>query len=126
MTTSMRIGFTLLKNADNSPLSPHFGMAKWLGIYDTESGKMEFERNTGLNGRSVADAFARAGCTHAVFAHIGAPALGHLGAHGILAYWGDADQPATALAIRLERGELRPAEKTEHAGGHHHHAAHRH
>lgn len=124
MTSPMRIGFTLLKNADTSPLSPHFGMAKWLGIYDTETGLMRFERNAGLNGRSVADAFARAGCTHAVFTHIGAPALGHLEAHRIRGFWGNADQPATALVIRLQRGELRPAESTAHPGGRGRHVAH--
>lgn len=126
MRTAMRIGFTLLKNTDNSPLSPHFGIAKWLGIYDAESGSMRFERNTGLNGRSVADAFARAGCTHAVFGHIGPPALEHLRARGILPFWGDVDQPAAALVIRLQRGELRPAETASPGRHGHHHAARHH
>ena len=55
----MRIGFTLLLNQNDSRLSPHFGKAKWIGIYDTETESMRFERNTGLNGRFVADVLDR-------------------------------------------------------------------
>lgn len=122
MPTAMRVGLTLLKNEDDSPLSPHFGTAKWLGIYDAATGTMHFERNTGLYGGFVADALARAGCTHAVFAHIGGPALEHLRAHGIRAFWGEPGQPATELVARLERGELRAAESSDDSGGQAHYA----
>ncbi len=111
----MRIGFPLLKAEEHSPLSPHFGKAKWVGTYDTETRAMRFVRNTGLTGRFVADAFAQAGCTHAVLTRIGAPALEHLAAYGIQAFWGDADASALTLAERLERGQLERAESTEHA-----------
>lgn len=102
----MRIGFTLLKEQKDSPLSQHFGKAKWLGILDSATGEMQFVRNTGLNGRFVADQFDEAGVTHAVFANIGAPALEHLKRYGIRAYRGDAGVPAPALAERLEAGTL--------------------
>jgi predicted Fe-Mo cluster-binding NifX family protein len=111
----MRIGFTLLKEAQDSPLSPHFGKAKWLGIFDTDTRAMRFVRNADLTGRAVADVFAEADCTHAVFTHIGAPALEHLKAYGIQAFWGEADVSAVTLVDRLERGELTPAESSEHA-----------
>ncbi len=106
LARGMRIGFTLLKDQKDSPLSGHFGKAKWLGIFDSSTGEMQFVRNTGLNGRFVADCFDEAGCTHAVFTNIGAPALEHLKRYGIRAYRGEPDVPAPALAERVENGEL--------------------
>lgn len=121
----MRIGFTLLKESADSALSPHFGKAKWLGIHDTDTNTTHFVRNTGLSGRFVADVFGEANCTHAVFAQIGAPALEHLKAHGLEAFWGEAEVPATTLVQRLKRGQLARAETSEHTPkrAHRHHAA---
>lgn len=116
----MRIGFTLLLNQNDSRLSPHFGKAKWIGIYDTETESMRFERNTGLNGRFVADVLGDADCTHAVLTSIGPGALEHLHRYGIAALQGDADTPWPLLAKKVQSDALPPAEASDHERHHLH------
>jgi len=104
-----KIGMTLLKESWDSPLSPHFGKAKWVLVYDTESEQQHFERNRGLNGRAVVDIMAAHGCTDAIFTHIGAGALRHLREAGMAGWYGAAGVPASEVLARWQKGELQQA-----------------
>jgi predicted Fe-Mo cluster-binding NifX family protein len=104
-----KVGLTLLRRDWQSPLSPHFGLATWLLIYDAKTGHKSFERNRLLMGKGVADEFAQHRCTDAVFSSIGPGALEILRGLGISAWYGPADVPASELIDRLERGELEAA-----------------
>jgi len=101
-----RVGMTLLRPDWQSPLSPHFGLATWLLIYDTETDQKNFERNQLLMVKGVVDVFAQHHCTDAVFSSIGPGALEILRAAGIRAWCGPPDVPASRLIDRLKRGEL--------------------
>jgi predicted Fe-Mo cluster-binding NifX family protein len=101
-----KIAFTTLLQRDNSALSPHFGKAKWVLIFDRETGHYAFEQNTGLNGRAVVEIMARHGCSDAVFTQIGSGALQHLHAAGIRGWIGPAYLPVPELLKRLDCGEL--------------------
>jgi predicted Fe-Mo cluster-binding NifX family protein len=118
-----KVGMTLLRPDWQSPLSPHFGLATWLLIYDTETDQKNFERNRLLMGKGVVDVFAQHRCTDAVFSNIGPGALEILRAAGIRAWYGPADVPASELIDRLERGEVEPANEArshdhDRRGGH--------
>ncbi|MGB9105021.1 MAG: NifB/NifX family molybdenum-iron cluster-binding protein [Terriglobales bacterium] len=104
-----KVAFTTLLNREDSVLSPHFGMAKWVMIRDDDTGESRFEQNTGLSGRAVVDILARAGCSDAVFTEIGAGAFRHLQEAGIRAWLAPANVPVPQLLERLSRGELSPA-----------------
>jgi predicted Fe-Mo cluster-binding NifX family protein len=104
-----KVGMTLLRPDWQSPLSPHFGLATWLLIYDTETDQKNFERNRLLMGKGVVDVFVQHRCTDAVFSSIGPGALEILRAAGIRAWYGPADVPASQLIDRLKQGELEPA-----------------
>jgi predicted Fe-Mo cluster-binding NifX family protein len=104
-----KVGMTLLRPDWQSPLSPHFGLATWLLICDTETDQKNFERNRLLMGKGVVDVFAQHRCSDAVFSNIGPGALEILRAAGIRAWYGPADVPATQLIDRLKQGELEPA-----------------
>ena len=54
-----KVAFTTLLKREDSALSPHFGTAKWIMIYDCDTAQIAFEQNTALNGRGVADVIAR-------------------------------------------------------------------
>jgi predicted Fe-Mo cluster-binding NifX family protein len=112
-----KVGFTTLLNREDSVLSPHFGMAKWVMILDDDSGAVTFERNTGLSGRAVVDILARAGCRDAVFSEIGNGALRHLEDAGIRGWLASVDVPVSQLRERLSRGELASAEGHTHGSG---------
>ncbi len=101
-----RIGMTISRPSVDAPLAGHFGKAKWLLVYEGP-GRFELLRNTGLNGRFVAQAFAAHGCTDVILDHAGAGALGHLAAAGLRLWQGPPEVGADELAARLERGELR-------------------
>jgi predicted Fe-Mo cluster-binding NifX family protein len=100
---------TLLRADWESPLSPHFGMAGWLLIYDARTDQKKFERNRLLMGKGVVDVFSQHRCTDAIFSQIGPGALEILWAAGIHGWYGPADVPASQLIDRLKRGELEPA-----------------
>ncbi len=104
-----KVGFTALLNREDSVLSPHFGMAKWVMIRDDDAGESRFEQNTGLSGRAVVDILARAGCSDAVFTEIGVGAFRHLQEAGIRGWLAPANVPIPQLRERLSRGELSPA-----------------
>lgn len=108
-----RIAFTTLLNREDSALSPHFGMAKWILIRDNDSGQTTFQQNTALKGRAVVDIMARHGCTDAIFTQIGAGAFRHLEQAGIRGWIGPADTPVPQLLERLGRGELARAQTPE-------------
>jgi predicted Fe-Mo cluster-binding NifX family protein len=112
-----KVGLTLLRRDWQSPLSPHFGLAAWLLIYDAKTGHKSFERNRLLMGKGVADEFVQHRCTDAVFSSIGPGALEILRATGICAWYGPADVPASELIDRLERGDLEAASEAR-AHGH--------
>lgn len=109
-----KVGFTTLLNRDDSVLSPHFGMAKWVMIHDSNSGETSFEQNTDLNGRAVVDILARAGCSDTVFKQIGLGALRKLQRAGIRGWLAPESVPVPQLLERLSRGELSPAEGHAH------------
>jgi predicted Fe-Mo cluster-binding NifX family protein len=106
-----KVGMTLLRSDWQSPLSPHFGLATWLLIYDTETDQKTFERNRLLMGKGVVDVFAQHHCTDAVFSEIGPGALEILRAAGIRAWYGPPDVPAAQLIDRLKQGELESAKE---------------
>lgn len=104
-----KVGLTLLRPDWQSPLSPHFGVATWMLIYDTRTDQKTFERNRLLMGKGVVDVFAQHRCTDAIFSDIGPGALEILRATGIRAWYGPPDVPASRLIDRLKQGELEPA-----------------
>jgi predicted Fe-Mo cluster-binding NifX family protein len=104
-----KVGMTLLRSDWQSPLSPHFGLATWLLICDTETDQKTFERNRLLMGKGVVDVFVQHHCTDAVFSKIGPVALEILRAAGIRAWYGPLDVPASQLIDRLKQGGLEPA-----------------
>jgi predicted Fe-Mo cluster-binding NifX family protein len=104
-----KVGMTLLRPDWQSPLSPHFGMAGWLLIYDAKADQKNFQRNRLLMGKGVVDIFVQHRCTDAIFSNIGPGALEILRAAGIRAWYGPADVPASRLIDRLRQGELEPA-----------------
>jgi len=108
-----KVAFTTLLNREDSALSPHFGMAKWILIRDDDNGQITFEQNTALNGRAVVDIMIRHGCTDAVFTQIGPGAFSHLEQAGIRGWIGPADMPVPQLLERLSRGKLVQAQAPE-------------
>ncbi len=108
-----KVAFTTLLNREDSVLSPHFGMAKWILIRDDDNGQITFEQNTALNGRAVIDTMVRNGCTDAVFTQIGPGAFSHLEQADIRGWIGPADTPVPQLLERLSRGELARAQAPE-------------
>jgi len=116
-----KIGCTVLLDRENSPLSSHFGKAKWILIMDPETGVTEFEQNHGLNGRAVVEILARHGCSDAIFAEIGPGALSHLQQAQIKPWFGPQDLAAPDVIEKLRRGELSPAlaPRPGHEGHHH-------
>ncbi len=101
----MSFGLPLLKDSLDSPLSQHFGKAKWLLVYEG-AGRHRFVRNAGLSGRSVVQDLAAAGCTDVVILHAGDGAWGHLQRGGMRVWQGEADVPARELIRRAEEGSL--------------------
>jgi predicted Fe-Mo cluster-binding NifX family protein len=101
-----KVAFTTLLNREDSALSPHFGMAKWILVRDDDNGQIAFQQNTALNGRAVVDIMVRHGCTDAVFTHIGPGAFGHLQQAGIRGWIGPPGTPVAQLLERLGHGEL--------------------
>lgn len=108
-----KVAFTTLLNREDSALSPHFGMAKWILIRDDDNGHITFEQNTALNGRAVIDIMVRNGCTDAVFTQIGPGAFSHLEQAGIRGWIGPANTPVPQLLEHLSRGELARAQAPE-------------
>ncbi len=116
-----KIGCTVLLNQETSPLSPHFGKAKWVMVFDPQTGKSEFEQNHGLNGRAVVDILVRHQCSDVIFAEIGPGALNHLQQFGIKSWFGPQEVPAPELIQKFKSGSLRLAtEPSPGHGGHHH------
>jgi predicted Fe-Mo cluster-binding NifX family protein len=117
----MRLGLTLSHDRLDAPLSEHFGKARWLAVVEPD-GQARFLRNEGLSGGWVARAFAEAGVTDVVVAHLGGGAFGHLEAAGIRVWQGDAAAAASDLAARLAAGALprlaAPPPHDHGAGGH--------
>jgi len=111
-----KVGLTLLRPDWQSPLSPHFGIAAWMLIYDTRTIQKTFERNRLLMGRGVVDVFTQHHCTDAVFSNIGPGALEILRAAGIRAWYGPPDVPASQLIDRLKQGGLEPANEARSHG----------
>ncbi len=112
-----KTAFLTLLNRDDSVLSPHFGKAKWVAIVD-DSGRVEFEQNTVLNGRAVVEIVARHGCKDVVFTEVGPGAYRQLQNAGIRGWVGASGVPLPVLAENLRSGELPMAE--EPASGDHH------
>jgi len=108
-----KVAFTTLVDREDSVLSPHFGMAKWILIRNDDDGQITFEQNTALNGRAVVDMMVRHGCTDAIFTQIGPGALAHLEHAGIRGWIGPADTPVPQLLERLSCGELARAQAPE-------------
>ncbi len=109
-----KLGLTVLKKDNASHLSPHFGIAKWILIYDRDTGETSFARNEGLTGQAVVEVLVRHGCTDAVFSSIGNGALAHLNEAGIRGWYGPTDQTAVELAALLEQARLERAESASH------------
>jgi predicted Fe-Mo cluster-binding NifX family protein len=105
-----KIGFTTLLNREDSVLSPHFGLAKWVMIRDNDTGDVTFEQNTALYGRAIVDILHQHGCADVVFAEIGPGAFRNLQEAGIRGWLAPMNVPVPQLLERFSRGELTPAE----------------
>jgi len=122
-----KVACTVLLNRETSPLSPHFGKAKWVMIVDPQTGASEFEQNDGLNGRAVVDILVRHQCSDVIFAEIGPGALLHLQQAGIKAWFGPQGVPAPELMQKMKAGVLSaatapsPGHGRHHQEGSHHH-----
>jgi len=113
-----KVGFITLLNRNDSVLSPHFGMAKWVMIHDDNTGEITFEQNIELYGRAVVDILRRHGCTDAVFAEIGQGAYRALQEAGIRGWLAPRNIPVPQLLEHFTRGELSQAEgPTQTSGG---------
>ncbi len=108
-----KVAFTTLLNREDSALSLHFGMAKWILIRDDDNSQITFEQNTALNGRAVVEIMVQHGCTDAVFTQIGEGAFRHLEQAGIRGWIGPASTPVPQLLEHLSRGELARAQAPE-------------
>ena len=103
-----KVGLTLSRKVLDTPLGQHFGKAKRLLIYESDTA-FEFVRNEELSGRRVVEIFQQRGCSDAVFSNIGQGTLEHLKAAGIRCWYGPRGVPVRELIERLQRGELRRA-----------------
>ncbi len=108
-----KVAFTTLLKREDSALSPHFGTAKWIMIYDCDTAQIAFEQNTALNGRGVADVVARHGCRDAVFTRIGGGGLRQLSRASIRGWIGPSGVPVPELIERWRPGELTAAQAGE-------------
>lgn len=115
-----KVGYTLLKNDLDSRLSPHFGTAKWLLIYDPGSGEATFVRNRELTGHWVVDTFVRYGCADAIFSSIGDGALAYLEDAKIKGWYGPSGGDPANLAALLAEGRLERAFAPNHSAPRHH------
>ncbi len=106
-----KTGFTILLKGNHSPLSPHFGKAKWLAVYDTVTLRTDFIRNAGLTGSAMCALLASSGCEEVIFSHIGPGALRQLKAANIAAWYGPEGVPVSDLLDLLRTGRLRLARK---------------
>ena len=115
-----KVACTVLLDRETSPLSQHFGKAKWVMVSDTETGASEFEQNHGLNGHAIVDVLVRHQCDDVIFAEIGPGALSHLQKAQIRGWFAPQNVPAPELLEKLRRGELRRAVEPSPGHGHHH------
>jgi predicted Fe-Mo cluster-binding NifX family protein len=106
-----KIAFTTLLDKPDSPLSPHFGKAKWLTILDTATNTMEYVRNTDFTGRSMVELLRKYCCEEVVFNGIGPGALRQLKKAGIAGWLAPADVPISQVSTMLLSGRLRLARK---------------
>ncbi len=116
----MKIGMTLSRADLDAPLAEHFGKAQWLLVVD-QPGQCQLVRNEGLDGRSVAEAFASRGCTDVIALHLGPGAHARASAAGMRVWRGHAGVSARALARALEQGALRSFLRADLEPGHAHH-----
>jgi len=103
------IGMMLLEDSWDSPLSAHFGMAKWVLICDTATQQKQFQRNGGLSGSDVVHTLVAHGCQDAIFVSIGAGGLHHLHAAQIRGWYGPDHLPAHDVFEQWKAGRLRRA-----------------
>lgn len=103
-----KIGVMMSADRADGRMSSHFGKAEWIMVADTENPVLEFVKNTGLNGKNVAEILIRQGCTDVILADIGDGALGHLQAAQICA-WAAPEKIVGSEALRMFReGQLPP------------------
>jgi predicted Fe-Mo cluster-binding NifX family protein len=106
-----KIAFTSLRKNSDSPLSPHFGKAKWLLILDTGSNVPESIQNTGLTGRAVVDLLKSNHCEDVVFNGIGPGALKQLKEAQIGGWFAPLGVPVVQLMKMFSSGQLHLARK---------------
>lgn len=108
---------TLLNRAD-SPLSMHFGKAKWVMVHDTEEKSSRFVQNHGLNGRSVVQLLLQEGCSEVICSEIGDGAVRNLENAGIRGWLAPAETPAPRALQMHAEGALQPIHSTKTSGEH--------
>jgi predicted Fe-Mo cluster-binding NifX family protein len=119
----MIIGMTLSRDHLDAPLAEHFGKAKWLLVMEYPD-RWEFVRNQGLDGRSVAAAFAARGCTDVIVRHLGPGAYSHVTSAGMKVWQGEGDKNVLALVDALRGGRLRLLQASDVEQGHGHGGPH--
>lgn len=114
-----KIGMPVSRMDHDAPAAEHFGKAKWLLVVEPPD-RFEFVRNTGLDGRWVAEALAARGCTDVVARHMGPGAHAHVLAAGMRAWQADETVTGRHVAERLAAGALSPLVPGHGMGGHAH------
>ena len=66
-----RVGIPLAHRRPDAPVADHFGVAPWLGVYESRN-RYQFIRNAGRSGISMLAEAQRAGCTDLVVVDVGA------------------------------------------------------
>lgn len=103
----------------DAPPAERFGKAKWLLVVESAD-RFELVRNEGLDGRWVADALAKRGCTDVVARHMGPSAWAHVVAAGMRAWQADDLVNGRNVADRLAAGALNPLVPGPTGGAHAH------
>jgi predicted Fe-Mo cluster-binding NifX family protein len=101
-----KVAFTTVLDREDAELSEHFGGARWLVIYDQESGETTIDPNPGSDGRAIASMLTISDCTDVVCAEIGLVALAILRMLEVRAWQAPRGLPVSELLAAFRRGEL--------------------
>lgn len=95
------LAFILDRMDEAAPLSPFFERARWLLVFETESGVATWIPNRGSSGARLADRIVNAGAGAVVCGWIDGHSLARLGNAGVTVRLGPCTRPALSLAQSL-------------------------
>lgn len=114
----MKIAVSAQKPGLDSEVDPRFGRARWIVIYDMESGEVESLDNTeNLNaiqgaGIKVAELVVEKECQVVLTGHLGPKAFGVLKASGVRGF-NNASGTVRQAIEDFKRGDLEEAEQAD-------------